>query len=517
MTTKKNEKNTEKENKQIRSPIVVVLGHIDHGKTTLLDRIRKDNVAEKESGGITQHICAYEAVVRSKDNKDEKITFIDTPGHEAFSKMRSRGADIADIAVLVIAADDGVKPQTLEALDAVKSAGLPFIVAVNKTDKPGADPDKIKKQLSEHEVYVEGGGGNVPVVLISAKSGEGVSDLLELVLLITELDRDKMLTDLSEAATGVVIESHRDPKRGNAATLLIRTGTIKSGDFVITGDDHAPVRIFEDFRGKSIKEAHASQPVIITGFNKVPQVGLKFVSVGSRKELEFIIGENSKKILTPSLVQSKDVVEEEKATVIPLVLKADTAGTLEALESEAKKFALDRIVVKILKKSTGPVGEDDVKVASSGEGCAVIGFRVKQEESVFNLAERFGVMVKHFDVIYDFVEWLKSYIEEKLPQEKEEVIVGRARILKIFSKRGTKQVSGGTVLVGIIKDKSKVRVLRRGNVLTSGRILELEQARIKSPEVSEGNEFGALIDTPIELAPKDEIEVIEEKTTKRML
>ncbi len=510
-----------------RPPIVVVMGHIDHGKTTLLDKIRETNaagktahsasrpVAGRESGGITQHIGAYEVTAKTKDGSDEKITFIDTPGHEAFSQMRSRGALAADIAILVVAADDGVKPQTEEALNAIREAGIPFIVAVNKTDKAGADPDRVKKELSERQVYVEGWGGQIPVLNISAKNGTGIDELLEMILLVAELEPEKLAADFTSPASGVVIESHLDPKRGKAATLLILDGHMQQGDFVVAGSSFSPVRIFENFAGQPIKEAGPSEPARIVGFNEIPAVGMKFSVVGDKVEAEKLAHAAAAKPEMPGAIDTG--AADRKVTVIPLVLKADVAGSLEAIENEINKIQREHLLVRILKKDTGPVGEDDVTLASSGKGGIVIGFRVKLEKSAEQIAERFGVTVKTFEIIYELFDWLREYIGERLPNEKEEQVIGRARILKIFSKKGTKQVVGGTVLKGQIKDKSQVRLYRRENMLALGKIIELQQSKMKTVAVDEGNEFGIMIDVPIEIAPRDEIEAIEEKITKLTL
>lgn len=526
-----------------RPPVVVVMGHIDHGKTTLLDRIRRSNVAEKESGGITQHIGAYEVVytphtpptgadehadLRGKSqrqsmlnpresalSKGKKITFIDTPGHEAFSEMRSRGAQVADIAILVVAADDGVKPQTVEALETIRKANIPFIIAINKIDKPSADPDRVKKELAEKEVLVEGWGGNVPAVALSAKNGEGIPELLEIILLVAELEELK--GDYSKPAEGVVIESHLDPKRGNTATLLIRNGTLRENDFVIAGSTYAPVRIFENFRGQSINEAGPSQPVRIVGFNKLPPVGIPFSTAKSKKEAE----EQTYQYKTaPAASKSEKTLTEENENgihIIPVVLKADTAGSVEAIEQEIKKLEKEKLFIRIVKRGAGSISEDDIKAASSSAYTAVIGFNVKIEREAAALAERFNITVKTFEIIYELIDWFKTHIETTLPMETIEEVIGSAQILKTFSRKGSKQIIGGKVTSGVIKNKAKAKVIRREQVLSYARVLELQQGRTETAEVGEGNEFGMRIDSPIEIAPKDIIEVVEEKSVKKSL
>lgn len=507
--------NPNKNNIVIRPPIVVVVGHIDHGKTTLLDKIRETSVASRESGGITQHIGAYEVIAKSKEGTERKITFIDTPGHEAFSKMRLRGAKAADIAILVVAADDGVKPQTEEALLAIQSEKIPFIVAINKIDKSNADPERSKKELADLGVLLEGWGGETPVVNVSAKTGDGVGDLLEIILLVAELEQDKLSADLSKPASGVVIESHLDPKRGKTATLLILDGTMKQGDFVVAGRVYSPVRIFENFEGQSVKEARPSQPVRVVGFSGIPEVGSKFSVVSDKVSAEQLAATSV--IPAETALKASKTVEDSKITVIPMVLKADTAGSLEAIEGEIEKIISPRLITKILKKDTGPIGEDDAMLASSGEKGIVLGFKVKKEKTAEQAAERFGVRIETFDVIYELFDWLKEYVESELPYEKKEEIIGRARILKIFSKKGSKQVVGGVVMSGRIKDKSRARIYRRENMLAIGKIIELQQTKIKAASAEEGSEFGVMIDAPIEIVVRDEIEAIEEKITKLTL
>lgn len=532
MATDNEQKN--KEEKITRPPIVVVMGHIDHGKTKLLDAIRKTNLIDKaaggeprpvsgrESGGITQHIGAYEVEVDSREGK-KKITFIDTPGHEAFSKMRARGAHVADIAILVIAADDGVKPQTIEALDTIRKANIPFIVAINKIDKTNADPERVKKELADHNVLVEEWGGKIPAVLISAKQNEGVYDLLEMILLVADLEN--LEADTTSPPEGVIVESHLDPKRGNTATLLLTKGTLREGEFIVAGGSYAPVRIFEDFLGSPIESALPSKPVCIAGFSDIPEVGIPFTTVASKKEAEEKIRLFIEKTKLPpsptihikrgtdknekSLSAQETAADAEKPYIITLVIKADMAGSLEAIEEELKKLNTENVCIKIIKKGVGSLNEDDAKVAGSTKGSALIGFHVKIEKEVMPLAERFGFVAQTFDIIYDLVEWLQEYIKKITPQTMEEKIIGEAQILKLFSKKGTKQIAGGRVTSGSIKNKARVTIIRRGHILARGRIVELQQRKIEATEIPEGNEFGARIDAPVEIAEKDTIEIIE--------
>ena len=508
------EKISQNEKSVVRSPIVVVMGHIDHGKTTLLDRIRKSNVAEKESGGITQHIGAYEATVSTKSGETKKITFIDTPGHEAFSKMRSRGARVADLAILVVAADDGVKPQTKEAIDAINSAEIPFVVALNKIDKSNANIEKAKKDLSENGVLIEEWGGKIPLVPISAKNGEGVDALLEMVLLASELE--DLRADPTVKASGVVIESHLDSKRGNAATLIIHDGVLRQGEFVVAGSVFAPVRIFEDFAGHSIKEAFFGQAVRIVGFASLPEVGSSFQAVSTKKEAENLIETMKTTLVRP---KAKDTgahppADAKKVFEIPLIIKTDFAGSAEALEAEIKKLESDRLKIKILRSGTGPKNEDDTKLASGSSSTIVVGFKVGTDKTASELAERYGITMKNFDIIYEVTDWLKVAIKDKLPEEIVEKELGRAKILKIFKQGAKDQIVGGRVVSGTAVSGKKFKIKRRGNILGEGKIQELEQHKTRVAQVEEGKEFGLRIISKLALAEGDELEMVEEEKIK---
>lgn len=503
-----------------RPPIVVVMGHIDHGKTKLLDYIRKTNVIEKEAGGITQSIGAYEAQVSTKEGESRRITFIDTPGHEAFSKMRSRGAKVADIAILVVAADDGVKPQTKEALSAIKEAGLPFVVVLNKIDKPDANAEKVKKELSENEIFIEEWGGKVPLVEISAKEGTNVEELLETLILIADLEDFR--ADPKQPAKGVVIESHRDPKRGNTATLVIRDGTLRLGSYIVAGNSFSPVRIFEDFLGHALSEASFSSPVLVVGFDILPEAGDDFRAVNNKKEAEKLakeVGEKSKKEAPIKLSESVGESEEEeiKIITIPVIIKADTVGSLEVVKEEIKKFEKDDIIVKILKSDVGDINEDDMKTAISAKDPFVIGFAVGLEKNVAGIVETHNIEIKKFDIIYELVDWVKEMIEKRLPKQSKETVLGRARILKIFSKDGYKQVVGGVVLSGNIYEGKSFKLFRREKELKEGKILGLQHNKMKVKEVEKGKEFGSLVNAGVEIAPKDELEIFDKEVVERKL
>ena len=498
---------------------MAVLGHIDHGKTTLLDKIRQTNVAggetgppsvaAGEAGGITQHIGAYEIKLKAKDQEPKTITFIDTPGHEAFAKMRSRGARVADVALLVVAADDGVKPQTQEALRVINEAGVPLIVVLNKIDKDAADPERVKKELGDAGVYLEEWGGKTPLVKVSAKTGEGINELLEMILLVSEMEN--LECDFSKPASGVVIESHLDSKRGNSAALLLREGILRTGDFILAGRAAVKVKILEDFLGQGASELPASSPALVAGFDRVPAVGSSFQAFATRDDLERA---------TVGLPKENGVdrrpESEANEVLVPLILKADTAGSLEAVEHELRKLEGDGLRLNFLRRAPGNISEDDLKLASSSKDILVLGFKVKTEKSAEELAARRGITVKTFEIIYELGDFLKTEVEKIMPEERLEKVLGRAKVLKVFKKDGRRQVVGGRVLSGGIFDGVKVRLLRRDFPLGEGKILELQAARVRTREVSEG-EFGAMLDLELEIVPGDELQIYEEEFAKKKL
>jgi translation initiation factor IF-2 len=508
---------TEKNTKQDRPAVVAVMGHIDHGKSTLLDYIRNTNIVDKEAGGITQHISAYKVTHKNSDSKDPKpsvgqgkdITFLDTPGHEAFSAMRSRGAHIADIAILIVSAEEGVKPQTLEALDSIKKAGIPFVIAINKIDKPEANIERTKNSLLEKEIYLEGSGGDISYVPVSAKTGEGVSELLDLVLLTAELEELK--GDDSKDATGFVLESNLNPKKGVSATLIIKDGTLKKGSFVTINDSIAPVRIMEDFSGKSIDSASFSSPVRVIGFNKIPEAGAKFQSYNSRKEAEKVVSdyiENLEKQTSERFTE-----EEVGKTVIPLIIKADVWGTIEAIQHEMAKIKNERTLIKVVSAGVGEISENDIKIAGSKRGSIVIGFNAPINTKVQELAERLKVDVQNFDIIYKLTEWLEKTIIERTPKIKVEEVVAQVKILRIFSHTKDKQVIGGRVESGTLPIDASVKIIRRDFEIGSGKVTELQKAKMKVKEVNEGDECGMLVEAKNEIARGDILEafVIVEK------
>ncbi len=412
-----------KENIVERPPVIVVMGHIDHGKSKLLDYIRKSHVVESEAGGITQHISAYE-VEHEKEGQKHRITFLDTPGHEAFSGMRARGAKVADIAILVVSADDGVKAQTLEALEAIKKAEIPYVVAINKIDKPNADINKAIQSLIENEVYIEGYGGDISYVKISALNGDGVGELLDTLLLVAELEELK--GDLSKNAEGVVIETHVDPKKGVSATLVIKDGTLKKGMYVGAEQSCSPVRMLEDFAGKKIDEATFSSPIQITGFDNIPEVGAKFLSYASRKEVEkatLACREDAE-----NKINDKNEVFED-CHVIPVILKSDVVGTLEAIKEKIKQLETERTKIKIVHTGVGNITENDVKLAGSSDNAYIIGFNSSIDGPAKELSERMEIKVETFSIIYKLLEWFEEIVKTETPIM--EVVVSMGQMIVI--------------------------------------------------------------------------------------
>tara|TARA_Y100000310_G_scaffold267929_1_gene280284 strand:+ start:12887 stop:14398 length:1512 start_codon:yes stop_codon:yes gene_type:complete len=495
---------TENKDKQIeRPPVIVIMGHIDHGKSTLLDYIRKTNVVEKESGGITQHLGAYEVIHTDQSDKKRSITFLDTPGHEAFSAIRSCGAEVADIAILVVSAEEGMKAQTNEALSCIKEAKLPYIVAINKIDKSGADIERTKKNLLENEVYLEGLGGDIPFVPISAKTGEGVPELLDMTLLVSDLE--ELSAESDKEASGVVIESHVDPKKGVSATLIVKNGTLNVGTYVVAGDAFSPVRIMENFKGEQIKKATFSSPVQIIGFSKTPVVGMPFTVCKTKKEAEKVALEYTKQS-TPEVPQKETMDESSEQNIIPLIIKADATGSLEAIEHELSKMEFERADVRIVQKGVGAISEGDIKAGRGNPNSIVAGFNVSVDGAAKGQADQSGIAVETFDVIYKLSEWLEDEIRRRIPKVDTEDILGQAKILKVFSSAKGRQTIGGRVDSGTLSVGGTVNILRRDEQIGTGTITNLQQQRADTKEITEGNEFGAEIESETDVVSGDVIE-----------
>jgi translation initiation factor IF-2 len=496
------EENNKKQNTMERPPVVVVMGHIDHGKSTLLDYIRKTNIVDLETGGITQTISAYEVIQKNENGIDKKITFLDTPGHEAFSKMRERGAEIADIAILVVSATEGVKPQTIEAWKTIIESKIPCIVAINKTDKPEANVEKTKQELAEQEIYLENYGGKIPFVEISAKTGAGVDNLLSLILLMAEMEN--FTGNITEDATGYVIEVNLDSRRGILATLIIKNGSIKKGMTVAVENSICSTRIIENFLGKNIDEATFSSPVRIVGFDKMPRVGAQFKTFLKKGDAEKYAEEWVEKEFNKNK-ETKPLVETNKK-IIPIILKADVAGSIEAIEKEIFKIKNETAEFKIIEKGIGPISESDIKGVISDTDVLVIGFNVKADKSAIEIAQNRGIKIAFFEIIYKMTEWLEIEMEERRPKIETIETTGRAKIIRAFSRTKERQIIGGKVTEGQIHLNSIVRIMRRDFEIGRGKIVNLEKSKIKTNEVGVGTEFGMMLESKIEIVAGDIIE-----------
>ena len=473
------------------------MGHIDHGKSSLLDYIRKANVTAGEAGGITQHVSAYEAV-REHEGTERVITFLDTPGHEAFRALRARGAAVADVAILVIAAEEGVKPQTVEAYKAAVEAGTPIVVAFTKIDKPGADIERAKVSALEHEIYLEGLGGSISYTGVSSKSGEGVPELLDLVLLtadLADLSGDQMLP-----AEGFVLESSQDARQGSTATLIIKNGTLTTGSFVIAGAAMAPVRFIENFAGARITEAGPSQPVRIAGWSALPAAGTPFRMTATKKEAEKLAGETA-----PVLI--KNVIApmtEDGITELPLIIKADVSGSIEAIKHELAKISHERVVIRIISEGIGAVSEGDVKTAAASGG-KIVAFNVGSDTTARDLAERSNISIDAYSIIYELKEHVEKLVIERAPHITVEENFGEAKVLKVFNASSGKQVLGAKWISGALTMGDLVKIDRRGIDLGRGKITNMQQARVDIQEIHTEGEFGMQIETKADVAGGDTI------------
>ncbi|KKW24440.1 MAG: Translation initiation factor IF-2 protein [Candidatus Kaiserbacteria bacterium GW2011_GWB1_52_6] len=491
---------------------MVVMGHVDHGKSTLLDFIRKTNTVAKEAGGITQHVAAYE-VEREKGGAIKHITFIDTPGHAAFKAIRARGAHVADIAILVVAADDGVKAQTLEALESIRDAKIPFIVAINKIDKSNASIERTHASLLEHQIYLEKFGGDIPWVAISAKAGTGIEELLDLILTVSEMQELK--ADPAADASGVVIEAHRDQKRGIAATLIITNGTLQGGMAVLAGHAISPVRIMENFAGKTIREATFSSPVLLTGFDEMPDAGDTFRAFTNKRDAEEVrpafarpkpaaTWQRPAAAATTKQAASEEVGEQ---FAMPIIVRADTLGSLEAIELEAARIGDEHAKIAIVQSGIGNISENDVKAAiSSVIPTTIVGFNVGTDSIAYDHARQSAVRIETFNIIYKLTEHLEELLKASAPKRVVEEVVGRAKILKQFSSRKDEHVIGGKVLEGYLARGYQVHVTRRNTLLGVGKIRNLQANKQNVDRVEEGREFGAQIISDFEIVHGDVVE-----------
>jgi translation initiation factor IF-2 len=480
-----------------RPPIVVVMGHIDHGKTTLLDTIRKTNVANKETGGITQNIGAYEITVSSKNEEynNRKITFIDTPGHEAFTTMRLRGTKAADIAILIIAADEGVKPQTVEALHLIQQAKIPYIIALNKIDKPEANPNQVKTQLAEIGVLVEGWGGNVPVINISAKEGKNIEDLLELILLMADMENITAKKD--GPADGIIIETKFDSRRGNSVTAIIKNGILKVGDLIYSDSATGKVKTMEDCNGCQIKEATFSSPVLLIGFKEMPQVGEEFF-VGERKDIDKKSKEEEK------TNQASMIKNQKSKNNLNIILKADTIGSLEAMKKILSNLKLpEGLEIEIISESIGDVFVSDISLAENSSAI-ILGFQIKVPKDLQIIGQSKNIRIYIFNIVYEMEKFLKEEME-KLFQPQELPPKGIVEILATFSKKRSEQLIGGKVLKGKIVKGAQVKIQREENIIGRGKILNLQVSKVDVKEMIEGKEGGILIEADADILVGDKL------------
>lgn len=485
----------------IRQPVVAIVGHIDHGKTTLLDYIRTSSVAAREAGGITQRVSAYEAVHKTKDG-DRLITFIDTPGHEAFGAMRRRSAGAADIAVLIVAADDGVKPQTQEAIKAVQEAGVPMIVAFTKVDKDTANIEKAKESVLREGIYLEGLGGDVPWVAVSGKTGDGVPELLDLILLVAEVGDIK--SDSAAPVMGVIIETARDPRIGISATVILKQGTLKTGGFAVSGAAVAPLRAIENFAGERVASLTCGKPARISGFTAEPAVGSTVTVVETKKEAEAVVKNAELAARRPQEVVRAD--DGAQKVTLRVVIKADAAGSVEALQYELKKLSHPDVEILVAGTGVGSVNENDVKLLIGFSPAAILAFNVKTDASAKDLAERQHVALESRQIIYELSAWVAEQMQLNAPDRSAEAITGTAKIIKLFSTAGSKHVVGGKVETGQLKLGEQVTVFRRGIEVGVGKITNLQLQRSNVSTVGEGLECGMQIDSKADIVGGDMIQ-----------
>ena len=464
----------------------------------MLDYIRKSNVVAGEAGGITQHVSAYEAE-HLYEGKSRTITFLDTPGHEAFRALRTRGAQSADISILVIAAEEGVKPQTVEALSAITEAGIPYVVAFTKIDKPAADLERAKVSALEHNIFLEGLGGSIPYGAISSKTGEGVPELLDLVLLAADLAG--LSADPDASAEGFVLESSQDPKRGASATLIVKNGTLAIGDFVVAGGNFAPVRFIENFLGKRIPQALPSQPIRISGFSHLPDAGTPFTTVKSKKDAEKMATTAvlATAASTPPLNASQN---SEGNAELPLVLKADVTGSIDAVRHELAKLSHERVALRILDTGVGSVSESDVKTASAAKG-VIVAFNVGTDAIARELAERNDVPIETFPIIYELGKRVEELLALRAPKIAAEETLGEAKVLKTFSSGAKKQVLGARLFSGAFVLGNQVKIVRRDQEVGRGKLTNLQLARADVKEVRVETEFGLEIESKTEASGGD--------------
>lgn len=496
-----------------RAPVVTIMGHVDHGKTSLLDAIRESNVTSGEAGGITQAIGAYQV-----ESNGKKITFIDTPGHEAFTEMRARGASVTDIVIIIVAADDGVMPQTKEAIDHAKAAGVPIIVAINKMDKPGADPDRVLRELMEYNIVPEEWGGDTIVVKISAKTKDGIPELLETIQLVSEMQELK--ANKKRYAVGTVIESRLDKKIGTVATLLVQNGTLRIGDPIVVGTTIGKVRTLKNDLGRDVTLAYPSTPVEITGLNEPPQAGDKFMAFETEKQAKQVMEARKLRLKEADTNKSGMSLEElfgsikEGLKEINVIVKADVNGSSEAVKSSLQKINVEDVRVNVIRSSVGAITESDVVLAKASNAI-IIGFNVKPDQKTISSAKEKGIDIRLYDIIYKLVEDMESAMKGMLEPEFEEKTLGEAEIRQIFKFSKVGNIAGCHVTSGTVKSNSKARLIRDGIVIYSGKIQSIQREKDQVKEVSKGYDCGITLENYQDIKENDIIESFELVEIKR--
>lgn len=492
-----------------RPPVVTVMGHVDHGKTSLLDAIRKTNVTMREAGGITQHIGASVVEINGK-----KIVFLDTPGHEAFTAMRARGASVTDIVVLVVAADDGVMPQTIEAINHVKAANVPIIVAINKIDKPNANPDRVKNELSEHGLVPEEWGGNTICVNVSATKKIGIDSLLEMILLVAEMEELK--ANPNKLAKGTVIEAQLDKGRGPVATILVQSGTLKIGDVILAGTAFGKVRAMFDDKGRKIKKAGPSMPVEVLGFSEVPEAGDKLISLEDEKRAR-MLADKRKEIQREEEIKQKQKIsldelfsqiKEGNVKELNIILKADVQGSVEAIKKSLEQLSNEEVRIKVIHGAVGAITETDVMLASASNAI-IIGFNVRPDGNAKNLSEKEKVDIRLYRIIYEAIDDIKSAMKGLLEPQYKEIEVGRAEVRAVFKVPGVGNIAGCYVINGKIVRNVDVRVIRDGIVIYEGKLASLKRFKDDVKEVPQGFECGIGIDKFNDVKEGDIIEAYQ--------
>jgi translation initiation factor IF-2 len=503
---------------QPRAPIVTIMGHVDHGKTSLLDYIRNTKVTASEAGGITQHIGAYDVMTKS----NHKIAFLDTPGHEAFTAMRARGAKLTDIAIIVVAADDDVMPQTKEAINHAQVAGVPIVIAINKIDKPSANPDKIREALSKNNILVEEWGGKYQCQEISAKSGQGIDDLLEKVLLEAEILNLKANPD--KQATGSIIEASLDKGRGYVATVMVQAGTLKVGDILLAGPNYGRVKAMFEDTGKKVNEAGPSTPVVVLGLDGAPQAGEKFNVMESDREAREMATKRSQLMREQSIRTKKHITLDEIGRRLAIgnfkqlnvIVKGDVDGSVEALSDSLLKLSTGEVQVAIIHRGVGQISESDVLLASASDAI-ILGFQVRPSAAARRLAENEEIEIRLYSIIYDAINEVKDAMEGMLAPQVEEIIVGNAEVREVFkiSKVGT--IAGCMVTDGVVKRANPIRIIRDGIVTYAGKLGSLKRHKDDASEVRSGFDCGIYIDGFNDLLEGDVIESYENREVKRTL